>query len=168
MMGEADEGWLSVMRAMADTFVAEAGYDVGEHAEKAVMPEGEHPKLYEDTYTDLRIRHWWAGDLEKSKGYYIYDELTISNITDTTFDFTVTWRNPETEETGVVITLSTAYINEDMTSATYNGEDYTLTFDFSYMDNPLPEVLYIMMWGVDELEGYLFYNYNASGYEPKI
>lgn len=130
------------------------------------MPEGEHPQLYEDTYTDLRIRHWWAGDLEKSKGYFVYDELTISNITDTTFDFTVTWRNPETEETGIIIPLSTAHINEDMTSATYTGEDYTLTFDFSYIDNPLPEVLYIRMWGVDELEGYLFCNYNAPGYEP--
>ena len=164
--GDAEEGWPSVLRAMADTFMVEEGYDVGEHTEKAVMPEGEHPQLYEDTYTDRRISHWWMGDLEKSKGYYVYDELTISNITDTTFDFTVTWKNPETEETGTVIPLSTAYINEDMTSATYTGEDYTLTFDFSYMDNPLPEVLYIRMWGVNELEGYLFCNYNASGYEP--
>ena len=167
MKGEAEEGWASVIRAMADTFVAEAGYDVGEHTEKAVMPEGGHPQLYEVTYTDRNIRHWWAGDLEKSKGYYVYDELTISNITDTTFDFMVTWRDPETEETGTIIPLNTAYINEDMTSATYTREDYTLTFDFSYMDNPLPEVLYIKMWGVDELEGYLFYNYNASGYESK-
>ena len=139
---------------------------MGEHTEKAVMPEGGHPQLYEDTYTDRRISHWWMGDLEKSTGYYVYDELTISNITDTTFDFTVTWRNPETEETGIVIPLSTAYINEDMTSATYTGEDCTLTFDFSYMDNPLPEVVYIRMWGVNELEGYLFCNYNAPGYEP--
>ena len=167
MKGEAEEGWASVIRAMADTFVAEAGYDVGEHTEKAVMPEGGHPQLYEDTYTDWSIRHWWAGDLEKSKGYYVYDELTISNITDTTFDFMVTWRDPETEETGTIIPLNTAYINEDMTSATYTGEDYILTFDFSYMDNPLPEVLYIRMWGMDELEGYLFYNYNALGYESK-
>ena len=165
-MGDAEEGWPSVLRAMADTVMIEAGYDVGEHTEKAVMPEGEHPQLYEDTYTDQRIHHWWMGDLEKSKGYYVYDELTISNITDTTFDFTVTWRNPETEETGIIIPLSTAYINEDMISATYTGEDYTLTFDFSYMDNPLPEVVYIRMRGVNELEGYLFCNYNASGYEP--
>ena len=168
MMGETEEGWPSVLRAMADTLMVEAGYDVGEHTEKAVMPEGGHPQLYEDTYTDRRIRHWWMGNREKSKGYYIYDELTISNITDTTFDFTVTWRNPETEETGTIIPLSTAYINEDMTSATCTGEDYTLTFDFSCMDNPLPEVLYIRMWGVDELEGYIFCNYNASGYEPII
>ena len=130
------------------------------------MPESGHPQIYEDTYTDLRIRHWWAGDLEKSKGYYVYDELTISNITDKTFDFTVTWNNPETGESGVIIPLSTAYINEDQISATYTGEDYTLTFDFSYMSNPLPEVLWSRLWGVDELEGYLFCNYNAPGYEP--
>ena len=165
-VGETEEGWSSVLRAMADTVMVEAGYDVGEHTEKAVMPEGGHPHIYEDTYTDIRKFHWLVGDLEKSKGYYVYDELTISNITDTTFDFMVTWRNPETEETGIIIPLSTAYINEDMTSATYTGEDYTLTFDFSYKKNPLPEVLYIRMWGVDELEGYGFYNYNAPRYEP--
>ena len=38
--GEAEEGWLPVMRAMADTFSVDAGYNVGAHMEKAVMPEG--------------------------------------------------------------------------------------------------------------------------------
>ena len=168
MMGKAEEGWASVMRAMADTFVVEAGYDVGEHTEKAVIPEGEHLQLYEDTYADLRIRHWWAGDLEKSKDYYVYNELTISNITDTSFEFAVIWRNPETEETGIIIPPGTAYFNEDMISATYTGEDYTLTFDFSSMYNPLPVVLYIRIWGMEELKGFLFYDYNAPGYEPRI
>ena len=39
--GEAEEGWLPVMRAMADTFTVDAGYDVGAHTEKKAMSEGE-------------------------------------------------------------------------------------------------------------------------------
>lgn len=165
--GEIEEGCLPEIRAMASTFTVEAGYDVGAHKAKAAMPEGEQLQLYEVTYTDRRSRDWYSRDREEMKGYYIYDEITVSNITDTTFDFTVTWSDPETGESGVIIPLSTAYINEDQISATYTGEDYTLTFDFSYMYNPLPVVLYIRLWGVDELEGLLFYNNSIPGYESE-
>ena len=165
--GEAEEGWLPELRTMANTFAVDAGYDVGAHTAKAVMPEGEQLQLYEVTYTDRRSRDWYSRDREEMKGYYIYDEITVSHVTDTTFDFTVTWSDPETGETGTIIPNSTAYINEDQTSATYTGEDYTLTFDFSYMYNPLPVVLYIRLWGADELEGLLFYNNNIPGYEAE-
>ena len=164
--GEAEEGWLPVMRAMANTFTVDAGYNVGAHTEKAVIPEGEHLQLYEVTYTDQTRRNWYVHDPE-FKGSYVYDEITVSNITDKTFDFTVTRRDFETDETEVIIPLSTAYINEDQTSATYTGEDYTLTFDFSYKGNPLPVVLFIKVWGMDELEGILFYNNNIPGYEAE-
>lgn len=164
--GEVEEGMLPVMRAMADTFVADAGYDVGAHTERAVMPEGEQLQLYEVTYTDETRRNWYVHDPE-FKGSYVYDEITVSNITDKAFDFTVTRRDFETDETEVIIPLSTAYINEDMTSATYTGEDYTLTFDFSYRGNPLPTVLFIKVWGMDSLEGILFYNNNIPGYEAE-
>ena len=164
--GELEEGWLPVMRAMADTFVVEPGYDVGAHTQKARMPEGEKLQLYEVTYTDETRRNWYVHDPE-FKGSYVYDEITISDITDTTFDFTVTRRDFETDETEIIIPLSTAYINEDQISATYTGEDYTLTFDFSYKGNPLPTVLFIKVWGMDSLEGILFYNNNIPGYEAE-
>ena len=128
------------------------------------MPEGEHPQLYEVTYADSTNGAWYVHEPEYT-GSYIYNELTISNITDKTFDFTVTSRNYETDETEVVIPLSTAYFNEDMVSATYSGEDYTLTFDFTDKGNPLPVVLSIDLWGVDSLEGISFYNSNIPGYE---
>lgn len=164
--GELEEGWLPVMRAMADTFVVEPGYDVGAHTQKALMPEGEKLQLYEVTYTDETRRNWYVHDPE-FKGSYVYDEITVSNITDATFDFTVTRRDFETDETEVIIPLSTAYINEDQTSATYTGGDYTLTFDFSYKGNPLPTVLFMKVWGMDSLEGILFYNNNIPGYEAE-
>ena len=164
--GETEEGWLPVMYAMADTFVVEAGYDVSAHTEKAVMPEGEQLQLYEVTYTDQTRRNWYVHDPE-FKGSYVYDEITVSDITDTTFDFTVTRKDFETDETEIIIPLSTAYINENQTSATYTGEGYNLTFDFSYRGNPLPVVLFIRVWGLDELEGILFYNNNIPGYEAE-
>ena len=161
---EFEEGWGEDLDAMFDTFEVEEGYSVREHTQKAVMPEGEHPQLYEVTYADSTNGAWAVYEPEYT-GSYIYNELTISNITDTTFDFTVTSRNYETDETEVVIPLSTAYFNDDMVSATYSGEDYTLTFDFTDTINPLPVVLSIDLWGVDSLEGISFYNNNIPGYE---
>lgn len=161
---EAERDWGADIWAMLDTFEVEEGYSVGDHTEKAVMPEGEHLQLYEVTYTDSASREWAVHDPEYV-GFYIYNELTISNVTDTAFDFTVTCRNFETDESEVIIPQSTAYMNEDMISATYIGEDYTLTFDFSDRSNPLPVVLTIKLWGVDSLEGIRFFNDSIPGYE---
>ena len=161
---EAEEDWEAEIWAMFDTFEVEEGYSVGEHTPKAVMPEGEYPQLYEVTYTDSASRAWAVHEPEYA-GSYIYDELTISNITDTSFDFTVTRRNFETDKTEVIIPEGTAYINEDMISATYTGEDYTLTFDFSDSANPLPVILTIKLWGVESLEGIQFFNDSIPGYE---
>ena len=58
--GEAEEGWLPEIRAIAETFAVDAGYDVGAHTAKAVMPEDEQLRLYEVTYTDRRSRDWWG------------------------------------------------------------------------------------------------------------
>lgn len=161
---EVIEGAGQELRAMFNTFTVQEGYDVGSHTEKAVMPEGEHPQLYEVTYTDNTSRAWAVHEPEYT-GSYVYDEITISNITDTSFDFTVTRRDFETDETETIIPLSTAYFNDDMISATCTGEDYTLTFDFSDSSNPLPVVLFIKLWGVDSLEGISFYNNSIPGYE---
>lgn len=161
---EAIEGAGQELRAMFNTFTVQEGYDVGSHTEKAVMPEGEHPKLYEVTYTDNTSRAWAVHEPEYT-GSYVYDEITISNITDISFDFTVTRRDFETDETEIIIPLNTAYFNDDMISATCTGEDYTLIFDFSDSSNPLPVVLFIKLWGVDSLEGISFYNNSIPGYE---
>lgn len=161
---EAEEGWGEILRAMFDTFEVTEGYDVGSTIPKAVMPEGEHLQLFEATYVDETSRAW---DLQEPDytGDYIYNELTISNITETTFDFTITRRNYETDESEIVISRSTASINEDGVSATFEGEDYTLVFDFSDNANPLPVVLTIKLWGMESLEGIRFSNSDIPGYE---
>lgn len=161
---EAETFWREEIWAMFDTFEVEEGYSVGDHTPKAVMPEGEHLKFYEETYTDTASRAWGVHEPEYT-GSYIYDQLTISNVTDDSFDFIVSRRNFETDETEVIIPLCTACFNEDGVSAAYTGEDYTLTFDFSDYYNPLPVVLTIKLWGVEDLEGIQFYSSNIPGYE---
>lgn len=161
---EAEEFWEEEIWAMFDTFEVEEGYRVGDHTERAVMPEGEHLKLYEETYTDAASRAWAVHEPEYT-GSYIYNQLTISNVTDSSFDFTITLRNFETEETETIYPLCTAYFNEDGVSATYTGSEGTLIFDFSYNTNPLPVVLTIKLWGEESLEGIRFYSSNIPGYE---
>ncbi len=161
---EAEESWGADIQAIFDTFEVVEGYEVGDHTTKAVMPEGERLKLYEETYTDTNSRDWTIHDPEFT-GSYIYNQLTISNVTDDSFDFTITRRNFETEETETIYPLCTAYFNEDGVSATFTGSEGTLTFDFSDNANPLPVVLTIKLWGVESLEGIRFYSSNIPGYE---
>lgn len=74
-------------------------------------------------------------------------------------------RNYETDEGEIIIPQGTAYINENGISATFEGLDYTLTFDFSDIANPLPVVLSIKLWGVGSLEGISFSSNDIPGYE---
>lgn len=161
---EAQEDWEEVLQTIFATFDVEEGYDAGSTIPRAVMPEGEHLQLYETTYVDETSRAWALQDPDYA-GSYIYDELTICNVTDSAFDFAVVRRNYETDEGKTIIPQGTAYINEDGISATFEGEDYTLTFDFSDIANPLPVVLSIKLWGVGSLEGISFSSNDIPGYE---
>lgn len=131
---------------------------------RAVMPEGERLQLSETTYVDETSRAW---DLQEPEytGNYIYDELVISNVTEDAFDFTVIRRNYETDESETIIPQNTAYIDTSGMYATFFGDTYTLTFDFSDSVNPLPTVCAIKLWGMESLEGILFLGYNIPGYE---
>lgn len=161
---EAQEDWEEALQAIFATFEVEEGYDAGSAIPRAVMPEGEHLQLYETTYADETSRAWALQDPDYA-GSYIYDELTICNVTDSAFDFVVVRRNYETDEGEVIIPQGTAYINEDGISATFEGLDYTLTFDFSDIANPLPVVCSIKLWGVGSLEGIRFSSNDIPGYE---
>ncbi len=161
---EQHEYWRKELQAIFDTFVVEDGYDVRAAAPKVVMPAGENLQLSEGIYADDTSRQWVLQDPDYT-GSYIYNELIISNVTDRTFDFEVVCRNYETNESEMIIPWGTAYINEDGISAVYEGEDYTLTFDFTNRGNPLPVVVLIEIWGVAELEGISFSNYDVPGYD---
>lgn len=161
---EAQENWKEVLQEIFSTFKVTEGYDLSSAIPKAVMPEGERLQIFETTYADETSRVW---DLQEPEytGSYTFHELVISNVTDHTFDFTVIRRNYETDESETILPQGTAYLNEDGISATFEGEDYTLTFDFSNSANPLPVVYTIQLWGVESLEGISFSNSNVPGYD---
>lgn len=161
---EIYEDWDKELQAVFDTFEVVEGYDVGDVIPRAVMPEGEQLLLSEGTYADDTSRLWVLQDPDYA-GRYIYNELIISNVTDRTFDFEVMRRNYETDESEMIIPQGTAYISEDGLSAVYEGEGYTLTFDFSDSANPLPVVAFIKIWGAADLEGISFSNYDVPGYD---
>lgn len=161
---EAQKDWEEALQAIFATFEVEEGYDVGSTIPKAVMPEGAYLQLFETTYADETSRAWDLQDPDYA-GNYIYDELIISNITEHAFDFAVMRRNYETAENETVIPQCTAYINEDGVSATFAGENYTITFDFSDSANPLPVVCTIKLWGVESLEGISFSSNDIPGYD---
>lgn len=161
---EVKEDWKAVIKIIFDTFKVKEGYALRDHTPKAVMPEGERLKLYEETYTDANSRDWAVRDPVYT-GSHIYLQLTIKNVTDDTFDFIITRRNFETEEAETIYPLRTAYFNEDGVSATFTGDEGTLTFDFTDDANPLPVVLTIKLWGVEILEGIQFYCSEIPGYE---
>lgn len=161
---EDQEDWEGALQDIFATFQVNEGYDVGAALPKATMPEGERLQLTEGVYADETNRSWDLQDPDYA-GSYIYDELIVCNVTDTTFDFTIIRRNYETDESETIIPQSTAQINEDGISAAFCGEDFTLAFDFSDVANPLPVVVSVKVWGVDELEGISFFNDNVPGYE---
>lgn len=158
------EDWEEALQSVFDTFEVVEGYDVGARLPKAVMPEGERLQLVAGIYADETSRAWELQDPDYV-GSYIYNELTICNVTDSAFEFGVVCRNYETDESEIIIPKGTAYINEDGISAVYTGEDYTLIFDFTDIANPLPAVVSIKVWGVPELEGINFFNGNISEYD---
>lgn len=161
---EIHEDWDEELQTIFDTFEVVEGYDVGAVTPRAVMPEGEQLLLSEGTYADDTSRFWVLQDPDYA-GSYIYNELIVSNVTDRSFDFEVVRRNYETDESEMIIPQGTAYISEDGLSAVYEGEGYTLTFDFSDSANPLPVVAFIKIWGAVDLEGISFSNYDVPGYD---
>ena len=161
---EAQEEWEEALQAIFATFEVAEGYDVGSTISRAVMPEGGHLQLFETTYVDETSRAWDLQDPDYT-GSYIYNELTISNVTGSTFEFEVVRRNYETDESEIIIPKGTARINEDGISAAFEGEGFTLSFDFSDIANPLPVVYSIKLWGVESLEGINFSNNDIPGYD---
>lgn len=161
---EEQENWKETLQEIFSTFKVENGYDLSSATPKAVLPDGERLQLFETTYADETSRAWELQEPEYT-GSYTFHELVISNVTDYTFDFAVIRRNYETGESETILPGGTASFNADGVSATFEGEGYTLTFDFSDNANPLSAVYTIRLWGIESLEGIRFSNSNVPGYD---
>ena len=110
-------------------------------------------KLYEATYWDERC---FGGDT--ILGVKNYCAVEISNVTDTSFDFTVYEINREKNTKKVILPKNTAIFEKEGNEAVFNGNDYTLKFTFPY-------ITHIRISGFKPLEGRDYMNNRIPGHE---
>lgn len=116
--------------------------------------------LYEGMYFAEEV-YKMAADL----GDGIYCEIDISNITDTSFDFTVYEVNESEETRSMIFKTQTAVFQGDGTTAVYNGKEYTLNFTFPDYHTSLPHVTDMEVTGFALLEGETYMNNSVPGHE---
>lgn len=114
-------------------------------------------KLYEGTYFDNRR----FGDTVLKSSC----EIIISNVTDTSFDFTIYQSDAETKEKKVIFLKNTATFVGDGKSAAFYGKNYTLNFSFPNNHNAYPVVTDIKISGFEPLEGKTYVNNGIPGHE---
>lgn len=126
--------------------------------------EDEYPPkiIYEGCYFDEGVAQYW-GEIPLSESPMIYCEIWISNVTETTFDFLIKEVVMATDERTIVLPLSTAKIVNNGWGAIYEGEEFTLSFEFP--DDPDIFPKYITVDGWEKLEGNAYMNNKIPGHE---
>lgn len=136
------------------------------HGTSETSAEGVKGKvqLYEGIYFDSRR---YGGENAQNP----YCEIEISNITDSTFDFTVyeveytDLPNSDKKEKKVIFLTNTAVFIDDGTKAAFYGKGYTLNFTFPNNHNAYPVVTDIKVDGFKPLEGNIYLNNGIPGHE---
>lgn len=114
-------------------------------------------KLYEGTYFDDRR---FGDNILKNSC-----EIVISNVTDTSFDFTVYQSNTETGEKKVIFLKNTAVFIGAGTKAVFYGKNYTLNFTFPNNHGAYPVATDMQISGFEPLEGKTYVNNGIPGHE---
>lgn len=142
----------------------EAAPSMNETQESTEAPKVKaNVQLYEGIYFDEGVYKYV--DIPMTESPFVYCEIMISNITDTSFDFTISEKVMATDESTVIFPTSTAYFTGDGTEAAYYGKDQTLHFEFPYDKDVYPVVLNMKVTGLSKLEGNNYINNNIPGHE---
>lgn len=119
-------------------------------------------KIYEATYFAEAVYR----NVNLETEWQPYCEIDISNVTDTSFDFTVYERTFDGEpQRNLIFKTHTAVFNGDGTTAVYNGQEYTLNFTFTNNRHSLPDVTEIQVTGFAPLEGETYLYNQVPGHE---
>ena len=96
-----------------------------------------------------------------------YCEIEISNVTDTSFDFTVYKVNAsnQKEDRKIIFLKNTAVFMRSGTEAAFYGNDYNLSFTFPDNHLAYPIVTDIQVSGFKPLEGGTYVNNRIPGHE---
>ncbi|RFZ76972.1 hypothetical protein DS742_21095 [Lacrimispora amygdalina] len=129
--------------------------------------ESDHVKanvqLYEGTYFDEGVYKYV--DIPAAESPFVYCEIMISNITDTSFDFSISETVMATDESTIIFPTSTAYFTGDGTEAAYIGKDQTLHFEFPHDQDLYPIIRDMKVTGFPKLEGNNYINNSIPGHE---
>ena len=106
-------------------------------------------------------QYWTSMPITESP--MIYCEIWISNVTETTFEFLIKEVVMATDERTIVMPLSTAKITNNGWGAIYEGEEFTLSFEFPDAPDRFPK--YITVDGWEKLEGNNYMNNSIPGHE---
>ena len=109
-------------------------------------------ELYDVIYNDLRVFKDSSELPEK------YCRVTISNVTDTSFDFMIDQFDPETGMFNPIFYQNTAIFTGSGNTAAYYGQEYTLDFRF-------PDITSIEISGFEPTEGVVFAHNAIPGHE---
>lgn len=114
-------------------------------------------QLYEGVYFDVKR----FGEVQLKN----YCEVIISNITETSFDFTVYQVDLDKYEREIIFNTNTAIFIKDGTVAAFYGKDYTLNFTFPDNHESHPVVTDMKISGFAPLEGKTYVNSGIPGHE---
>ena len=118
--------------------------------------------IYEGCYFDEGVYQYWTS-MPLSESPMIYCEIWISNVTETTFDFLIKEVVMATDERTIILPLSTAKIVNNGWSAIYEGEEFTLSFEFPDAPDTFPKHITVDGW--EKLEGNTYMNKEIPGHE---
>ena len=94
-----------------------------------------------------------------------YYKVKVSNVTDTSFDFTIYYVNETEGSEEVVFRTHTAVFVGDGMEAVYDGVDYYLTFTFPDYHEAYPDATDMEISGYGPVEGMTFSNNIIPGHE---
>ena len=116
-------------------------------------------RLYEVTYGDYRV---YTGLEEIPENIY---EIAVSNVTATSFDFSIIYTEPSGEVLDVIIEGATAVFVGDGTEARYLDDEFDLVFTFPDNHGALPDVADIEVHGFQPMEGKVYLYNGIPGHE---
>ena len=149
----------------------DAGQEGGENKDKAgdTKPSDNNPsdtnkvkakvKVYEDYYKDAEI----YGDNPNAPD--VYCVIDISNVTETSFDFTIYEVDQIKDTRSLIFRTHTAVFTGDGTEAFYDGKEYDLTFTFPDYYGAYPDVTHMEITGFAPVEGRTYDFGGVPGHE---
>ena len=116
-------------------------------------------KVYEANYKDAEI----FGDNPKAP--VISCLITISNVTETSFDFTIYEVDSMKNTQDLIFRTHTAVFTGDGTEAFYDGKEYDLSFTFPDYYGAYPDVIHMEITGFAPVEGRTYDFGGVPGHE---